>query len=894
MSSVAIPTSELLKTLPATLQNEGVPGDFVMVQFNNAQVRRFNAPAANLSKFFEIYCNLANDKDVVLKYGELIGDKKELPLIGNLIFRFRTPQDYYLMDDFVPELVSCYQRVIEEQFRIDDDRCLTCIVLLRENFDEGLLHIRIQFPYCQVNRQYYRKFIRPALEKEFTRVSLLNLLVEVPEGSWANIFQDFDTSVPLYRSMNDEHIPPLFHDIYLADAEPFSEKRFNNISKTFFDPEEAYIISSNRCDGSFTAKFKPIELLPLLLSIHFCDQVMIPHEESACASTKEMPILIDFSNEDIHSDDPRKMFYFLIELLKPHRATEMHYWCDVGRAIQNIFKGEQGLEEWKRFTARGSRDIRECDSLYWGFGNTAGPNPLTIRTIGWYAKEDNPEIYQQWHNAWMQRAIEHALNLIDREVAQALWRYSWLDFIYSPSTKCSWYRFNDTFLAPCDENIVLRYISVDFSKLFERIIIVLRQEALTLDREADRNRLAEIADRYHGLIKKLGKNTFQNTILRQYKQYAIREHFASLQDADPKKFACNNGIIEIAEDKAVFREGKPEDFITKSTQNNFPTHYTWDTYEVKTVKRIFHQIMVGDRGLEDYFWRLVASLLMGRNPDKIFPICTGVRNNGKTIFAKFLQFAFGSYCVDMPVETISNKGGRAGEIRTDLTQAQSARVATVCEPSNNEIQTSVVKKFSGNDRQWCRSLYQEGGGMEQFYKLFLMCNEIPRFSHIEAALMIRLVIIPFLARFEWVAPATEEEQYATRVFPRDGTLEDRIPSLAPAFLWIAVQYFPRYCEAGLRDPPELVLMHTKEHWDSRDFYRGFIKECLERDEESSLSSTDLCSKFRTWFEENHGRNRKDVTLTPAIIERFSSIDYLGPWTNRRWPGWRLRKVVIDA
>lgn len=865
----------------------GIANDLTILKYNNAELKKFPTSASRLADFFNEYCKVLRGGDLNnLKYGELI-EKNELPLIGNFVFHFSEQNDIYYTDELISTMVKCYQNVISMCFENADDRedHFKCVVLISDTDRnrEPSLHIRLQFPYCKVDRKFYSSVVRNAIISELTRSDAINYFTIVPNGGWEGSMKDFDKSVPLYGSMNDDNFAPIFDSIYTLDGKPYERE-------DFFDPEESYFISSGRCDGNFASDFSSEELLPIFLSIYFCNDIMKPKRMKKEATTKKHVPYVDIDDENISNDDPKTMFGFLINLLNPYRAEEENFWLDVGRCIFNIFDGsEEGLDEWKKFTLKGSRNPRECDTQYIVFGNN--PGYLTIKTIAWYAREDNPEHYQLWHSKWTEVSLDKALTQVHREVAEAFYRIFWLDFIYCSRTESKWFRFNGVFLRPCDDEIVKKYISKHFSDVYVAKQIEKNEEALEAEGRRRKNLLEDVKY-YNQIVSKLGDESYQNKILKQARQHFICENFHKIYDADPKKIACNNCVIEVTSTKAVTRSGKLEDFITKSTEVRYPRKYSWKSPEVIKVLKIFSQIMVEDQELIEWFWRFNASILRGRNNDKIFPICPGCGDNGKTIYAKFLQYGLGSYSVDMPVETISGKGGRAGEARADLAQAQGTRVATVLEPSENNIQTSVIKKFSGNDRQWCRTLFDKGGAMEQLYKLILLCNDIPHFSHVEKALISRVLIIPFLALFSIEAPEDPTEQRKQRCYPMDPTLEDQIPDLAPAFLWICVQYFPKYVVEGIKTRPKIVSEYTQNYWKRHDYYRCFMEECLRKTEDGSLTSTELVKAFREWFEENNGRGtNKQLLQTSYLITKFTTSEYLGPWENRRWKGWKL--IVME-
>jgi phage/plasmid-associated DNA primase len=864
--------------------------DLTIVTYENSKPKTHPTCARDFSLFIEKYCEAVEEEEK-LCFGEAI-TKTNLPIIGNFIFRFDTYQDVYYNDDFIPELVKCYQNTIEECFENTyRDDIYRCIILESEDAnnigDNYYINVRIQFPFCHVNKDDYKKFFRPILIQSLKKMGM-GFFHTAPLDEWSNSLQEFEKSIPLYGSRNDNHDSPKFLCAYGQNATSI---------KLYFDPDEHSFVVNGQCNFDFCEKFSYESMLPILLSIYFSGFVLSvdPSHISNVPESKNVSTL-DWDDGDILSDNPKSMFTYLIEMISIERSSKKNYWLDVGRAIHNIFGYSEegvieGLEEWKKFTARGTINVEDCEIVY----PQLIDSHLTIKTIAFYAREDNPELYKEWHNRWTEPSLNCALDLTHKSVSEAFYRFMWLEFIFSPNTEFQWFHYNGVYLEPYNEISVLHKITKEFITVFQRYKHNLAQ--LQLDEKIDdKSKKIHMQDEKQviKLIEKLSNGPYQKQILEFSKQYFRVTNFDKIYDSNANTIACRNCIIEVYSNEVVCRTGKPEDYITKCTEKFYPRNYTWKTKNVQTVMKIFNQMMIGDSEFVDFFWRFNASMLRGRNLDKIFPICTGEGDNGKSIYAKFLQHAFGSYCVDMPPETISGKGGRGGEARADLAQAHGTRIATVIEPSNNHMQSNVIKKFTGNDRSWCRGLFQKGGAIEQFYKLILLCNEIPDFSQIEKAIIIRVLLIPFKACFCNDAPEDEDEQYSQKRFPRDDTLEDKIPELSTAFLWILVQYYPKYIKEGIKNRPSIVIKTNDEHWMEKDPYQCFITENLIRtgNPDDTIKYTEVFKTFKAWYIENYGMD-KDTLKQDHVISQLKQSIRLGVASDRRWKGWRFKEDQVE-
>ena len=110
----------------------------------------------------------------------------------------------------------------------------------------------------------------------------------------------------------------------------------------------------------------------------------------------------------------------LLELLSEKRFTVESYFLDIGKALYKATEGEDlGLIEWKKIVDRKKLkfDNEFCDSKWIGFDN----EEVTVKTLAWYAKEDRPEDYYQWHGRWCRPKMGEAIQnrKLDNMVAEA-------------------------------------------------------------------------------------------------------------------------------------------------------------------------------------------------------------------------------------------------------------------------------------------------------------------------------------------------------------------------------------------------------------------------------------------------------------------------------------------
>ena len=61
-------------------------------------------------------------------------------------------------------------------------------------------------------------------------------------------------------------------------------------------------------------------------------------------------------------------------------------------------------------------------------------------------------------------------------------------------------------------------------------------------------------------------------------------------DVDTHLIAFKNGILDLASDEMIFRDGRPDDNISFSTKTDYNPNFTWDSPLVAELMRIFETI----------------------------------------------------------------------------------------------------------------------------------------------------------------------------------------------------------------------------------------------------------------------------------------------------------------
>jgi phage/plasmid-associated DNA primase len=575
------------------------------------------------------------------------------------------------------------------------------------------------------------------------------------------------------------------------------------------------------------------------------------------------------SRQDVDDSDPLYLASIFLPMLARSRFSTPYYWIDIGRVLFNLTDGsDKGLHLWSKFSAR-EHDVSECSSIY----SSLQGSPLTVKTLAFYAKADNLTLYDQWHRDWRHETLTTSLSGFHTDVAHALYRVFWLDYLCVDSKNSIWYKFTDPRLYRLDAVVDLEK---DITNKFIPVFEMMRAKASKKvyedlqGQDIQKKELETLIQQCTKLIKDLKTMNYQSNVIKAARQFFHLYNFDKLIDVDPYKTGWKNCVVEICQGVAYPRPGKPEDFITMSTGVKINPTLHPNHPKVRELLGWLGQVFV-DPELLLYFCKDVASFLQGLNSEKYFRVWTGDTNNSKSMIIKLIQATLGQYVFDLPVTLFSNKALVSGSgPNPELAQARGTHIGIAVEPDGDEeFKGGMIKRQTGGDRFFARNCNENGGSIAAIYKIIVMCNRIPNVPNLDLATMERFFILMFLSKWVDDPPADIEEQYRTRTFKKDRFFEKKIPDLAEAFAWLMITYFPTYIKEGL-EPPQIVKDYIIKHWKERDPYRAFITDCVmtpppiggAEDLRPKISIVAAYSLFKKWYAYNYPR------FPVATMEKF--------------------------
>lgn len=889
--------SELLGNFPSTSK------DYTHIWISDNNKEQYRVDKSNIADFWKMYCHKINSLTLQDGARPSIGEriKSNSPLC--FFLDLKGTLDNFPLDHVIIEVVYCLQKAIKNQLEIKDTQMTYCAVCSgASSSNNNFKRLRFQFPWLNTDIKMF-KYIKTEVISHLIELETLKKLKQWKiEGKWENILFYTEDYLLMYGSViNDEDPVPELHQIcdelkptFLSNdwgidfnkdnydyyLEPEGLFDYKNTYRTFISSE---VPSEDTID----------EYYPLLFSLNYSSNIVRDSRHDHSSTTFKLLPLVNYKRET--KVPPIELLAQLLSLLKPERFLKEHFNLCVGQAIYSVYKShEQGLTLWKQKIETALKmapkivDYLEdvtiddyCEDKY--FHVEFERSHTTIESLGWYAREDDKENYDKWHKNWIRRSIIPAAETqTDATIGELIARVFWLEHVFVKKPNYWMYYDNHRWIDD-DSGLYLR------KRITDEMVILFDDIILEFDIEVpkyphDREKQADLrkkSDFCRELQRKFEQQTDKNKFVGDLKEKFNRPNFTSYLGANGNLTGVANGVIEIVNNKrAVFRSGKPQDYLNQYAPTRYDTKLTATSEKVKDLRRWLNQIYP-DAELEHHVEKFFASILKSGNPDKILPAFAGHSDGGKSTIIKLLETTLKGLVVKFDISVISQDNKNAGGPSPQLARANGCKLVISDEVENVLLKQNTIKKLTGGDSIYCRKLQENGSDMEITFKILISTNNPPPFDGtISDAIINRWKIFPHLAK--WLPTYKYNEipkDKRINIYEADPNFEHKLPYLAPALLWLMVDQYPNYVTEKLKSP-KIVQKYTDDYWSEKNIYLKFVKEQTIADPKYKIKTTKLYGVYKEWYQSSFPRGiiddrpffESEITKTYKI-ERGTREDY---------------------
>lgn len=556
------------------------------------------------------------------------------------------------------------------------------------------------------------------------------------------------------------------------------------------------------------------------------------------ASARDIKLIIDYVN-----------------CLSVKRASNYNTWIEVGWCLYNLHnKDDRLLNVWIEFSKKaieyeGTADT-ECSERW----EEMHEERLGMPSLKMWAEEDNPEEYDKikGRDTWkfiMEACKNSKGSSYDvARVMHAMYKDEYT-CISIKDTKWFFYHKSLNRWVMDDKGIRLKEkISTDVYKEFKNKATA---ESNKSDEAGDAS--SEISQKIFKVMYRLKETAFKANIMIECAElfYDRDKSFFDKLDSYNYLLGFNNGVYNLRTDS--FAKGRPEDFISKSTNINY-IKYDENNSEIKAIMTFYTQIFVL-KNIRDFVLTRSASFLSGSTRDESFDIYSGKGGNGKSKHMELMSAVFGDYAVNLPIQLITAKRSASNAATPELARTKGARLCIMQEPdTTTKINVGLMKELTGGDKIQARALYGEPVEFKPQFKMVLCCNDKPELPPHDEGTWRRVRNTEFISKFTQPENIQEDNLLDFKI---DMDLSERFDNWAEPFMTILLHYHKKYKTENVRTPDE-ILEYTSEYREKNNHFRDFINDRIEYDPNysSGLTLSQMYDFYRKWYQHNHADDRK--------------------------------------
>ena len=504
------------------------------------------------------------------------------------------------------------------------------------------------------------------------------------------------------------------------------------------------------------------------------------------------------------------------------------------------------------------------------------PDGITKKSILYWAKQDAFEDYQKVK----QTTVEHFIDITipdhtEFDLAMVLYHMFKDKFVCSSLINKQWYTFKHNRWEQ-DKGMSLRLaISKDMFNRYTEVQQKYLSQLTTYEQE-DENRkfLENKIKKITQISTMLKKTTDKNNIIREAMELFYDPEFIKNMDSNKYLMCFTNGVVDFK--NKVFRDGYPQDYITKSTNIRYvPIKDTTD--DIVEQITVFMKQLFPVEELNKYMWEHLSSCLIGTNMNQTFNIYCGSGSNGKSLLTDLMSHTLGEYKGTVPITLVTEKRNSIGATSSEVMQLKGIRYAVMQEPSKeSRINEGVMKELTGGDPIQGRALYCDSEIFEPQFKLVVCTNSLFEFSSNDDGTWRRIRKCDFLSKF---ADKDEIHNDDTKyVFPKDKGLKEKLPIWASTFASMLVD-MAFHTEGNVKDC-DIVLDSSNKYRQGQDYISAFVSENIRKCIGKTVKKQEVTLQFNQWFRSNNDKRKmpKSSELHDYMEKRF------GKCVDKKWFG----------
>jgi phage/plasmid-associated DNA primase len=424
-----------------------------------------------------------------------------------------------------------------------------------------------------------------------------------------------------------------------------------------------------------------------------------------------------------------------------------------------------------------------------------------------------------------------------------------------------------------------------------------------------RERVSKLLKAFTTFAGKFKSERFKTSLRKVLMRFYTKPDFEKIVDEARRLTVCRNGVLEVlSTERIVLRDGKPEDYCSKTTNVLFPL--SKPVAKLAEIDHYFTQLFGHESENNTkrlLFERWCCSYLIGGNEKKKCLCLEGDSNTGKSELMRYIFLALGEYAIrgSKAMITFNPSGASKSGPAPDLIRTKGIRALNIDElDSKTLLDDAAIRLNTGGDPQPGRDLYGDARSiqdLEQQYKMSMIFNKRPKLADpsvdatwgrfINFGLKSRFMENPRSADHLDGYPETIEEQYRIGRFPIDPRFKEKIKSWGPAILWKWVQMYPDYATKGFPHC-QSVVDATADYRRNADLYVEFTQTAIIQSAEGRTTVTQMYTHFKFWFSAKFPASKPHSENIFLMELRNKGVN--PDTTTGVFVGWATRQGLIEA
>lgn len=883
------------------------------------------------------------DEFLKLYYNAIILDgkpeyltEKQLDKTGPFLIDIDIHHDYNVCEriittNHIDDLIIIYLDVLKNMYQFDENTNFPIFIMQKpsinrvktKNITKDGLHIIIGIQADRNVQLMTRQKVIDQIKDKWNDIPLVN--------SWDAVFDDGitagTTNWQLYGSIKPNHISyelirnlqvkydPTDGEFMIIDEDivkPMPFELFKQLSARYEGHPSIFLTNAfaveyqkftSTSGGGPQRKSISRALMPTFHNKPFNSDFPTMTEICAVKNADELDHIVKRALDIFDSTEYDLVEVFKYTMILPNTYYEngsFTKWIRVGWALRNT--DDRLFFAWVALSAKSQSfnysSIRDDLYVRWTTFTCDITAGLSKRSVMFWAKNESPNEYKTIKESsisyYLDQTLEYNLQSIisdegskptgcgDYDIAKLLYQ------LYKDEFKCVsvksniWYQYKNHRWVRNDSGVTLRQsISEELRIIYcEKYREINRKRATIGENEENlKKNLTMKSKIIEKTITKLGQTSDIKNIMTAAVTHFYDGEFTKNLDENPYLLCFNNGVYDFKD--MVFRSGKPEDYITKSTNIDYiPLDEKRDKIIMDQINEFMHKLFPNPQ-LYTYMWDHMASTLIGVAHVQTFNNYIGIGQNGKSVFVNLMELILGEYAHEVPVTLITRQRKDAGGALPEMVALKGIRYAFISEPEKTDkINSGIMKTLTGgNDKCSARGLYQEElTSFRSQFKLVVCLNELMKIDDTTHGAWRRIRVVAFEALFTENPVSTDPDR--PYQFKIDPNITEKFEIWKPVLMAMLVK---RACETQGKVPDcDKVMKASKEYEKSQDYLAEFIDEYVVRDPNGRIQKTEINNEFKIWWATNGNGKINPKELHAKMDKMFGkNKDKKSGWTGVR-------------